>query len=488
MIDMKIIKLYSKNIVIALMCLALVSCESWLDVKPDNETAAVDLFSTERGFQEALTGVYTLMTEPELYGRELTFGMADALAQQYDWLHESSPYYYIQKNFDFEAEQTRLLSDKVWDKQFNTIANVNDLLAFIDSREQVFRSDESYRIIKGEALALRAFLHFDILRLFAPHNMAEEGDQKWIPYVEEFSKNTTRSMIFDEVVTKIMTDLNSAEELLESDPIYTGKKMTDLYFKNRHYHLNYYAAIALKARVYLYAGLKEEALECALKVIEAQQTKGLFPFVEDEEVTKPETDRRDRTFSTEHIFTLNVRDLKSSLTGYLSEAQEGMVLSSREELGEIYESYTADYRRNFFELKTIIDGWGWEKELRVSTKLWQVDPSNKYKYKMPILRISEMYYIAAECESDPAKAVGYLNTIRRARNIYTDLPVMEPEVLQNEIEKEYKKEFFCEGQLFYYYKRHTAVDAGWGTMPFKYVLYMPDNEIDFAGRPRPEKN
>lgn len=482
---MKTIKYFFKYSIIALLAgVIFSSCESWLDVKPDNETAASVLFSTERGFQEALSGIYTLMTEPELYGRELTFGMAGVLAQQYDWLHELSPYYYIQRNFDFAADQTRLLSDGVWNKQFNAIANVNDLLAFIDERKNVFASDESYAIIKGEALALRAYLHFDILRLFAPHKDAPEGAKKWVPYVEEFSKNTTGSMTFDEVTGKIMADLSDAAVLLENDPIYSGRTLTDLYFKNRQYHMNYYAVKGLTARVCIYAGLKEKALECAKEVIEAQQGKGLFPFVNGEEVTNPETDRRDRTFSCEHLFTLNIRDLQSSISGYLSQAQSGMALNNRELPDNLYEGYP-DYRREFFEVKKVINPWGWATEQAISTKLWQVDPTNTYKYKMPMIRISEMYYIAAECGTDATMATGYLNTVRRARNIHTDLLELAPEQLRDELLKEYRKEFVCEGQLFYYYKRIGAYDAGWGSMPFKYVLYMPDNEISFAGRPRP---
>lgn len=51
------------------------SCDSWLDVKPKTEEEAERMFSTEEGFKSALAGAYISLSQPELYGRELTFGM-----------------------------------------------------------------------------------------------------------------------------------------------------------------------------------------------------------------------------------------------------------------------------------------------------------------------------------------------------------------------------------------------------------------------------
>jgi hypothetical protein len=47
--------------------------------------------------------------------------------------------------------------------------------------------------------------------------------------------------------------------------------------------------------------------------------------------------------------------------------------------------------------------------------------------------------------------------VREKRGIGQDLPpTIDPVSLQAEIFKEYQKEFYCEGQLFYYYKRLNA--------------------------------
>jgi len=468
------------KIIVSIFILTILSqfygCKKWLNVLPENETEATKLFSTERGFQEALSGVYTLMSEAELYGRELTFGLTDVIAQQYGSLHEMSPYFYTQY-FEFKIDKSLQLSDAIWKKQFNAIANVNNILAFIDKNEPVFTSVTSHALIKGEALAIRAFLHLDLLRLYAPHEIANNEKVNWLPYVDEFSKNTSQSLSFDAFIDKLLNDLSNAEKLLKVDPILTGKQLTDLYFKNRNYHLNYYAVKGLMARAYLYRGNRnQEAFNCAKEVIDAQQNKGLFPFVSALDATNPDRNKRDRTFSTEHIFTLNIRSLQSFITGYVSQVQNGLALTPREPLTDLFESY-ADYRKEYFETDGTVQS--------VPSKLWQVDPLKKNTYKMPMIRIAEMYYIASETTTDAEEATAYLNKVRQARNIPVALANLDAEMLKTEIYKEYKKEFFGEGQLFYYYKRNNALDAGGWTQQFKYVLPMPEDEISFADRPRP---
>jgi hypothetical protein len=62
-----------------------------------------------------------------------------------------------------------------------------------------------------------------------------------------------------------------------------------------------------------------------------------------------------------------------------------------------------------------------------------------------------MYYIAAEAQTDKTLAFGYLNTVRKNRGLL-DLPLTA--VIATEIRNEYKREFYGEGQLFFYYKHH----------------------------------
>ena len=94
-----------------------------------------------------------------------------------------------------------------------------------------------------------------------------------------------------------------------------------------------------------------------------------------------------------------------------------------------------------------------------------------------MLRISEMYYILAECTGD----ISYLNTVRTHRGIVTELDASAN--FETELKKEYEKEFIGEGQFFFFNKRkgNLTINSKVGG----YTLHMPQTEIDFGNRPRP---
>ena len=76
-------KLINKTIILSLF-VALTGCNDWLDVSPKADMKAEDLFGTEAGFRDALVGVYALMCGTNSYGRDLTYGYLDVLAQYYN--------------------------------------------------------------------------------------------------------------------------------------------------------------------------------------------------------------------------------------------------------------------------------------------------------------------------------------------------------------------------------------------------------------------
>ena len=74
-----------------LLTLAFTSCKKWLDIQPQSEVSEEVLFSTAEGFEEALVGVYTKCSGEGLYGKELTAGTPEVLAQNYT-LTDTDPY------------------------------------------------------------------------------------------------------------------------------------------------------------------------------------------------------------------------------------------------------------------------------------------------------------------------------------------------------------------------------------------------------------
>ena len=61
----------------------LTSCSDWLDVDAESRVTQEDLFQDYNGYRTALNGIYRLLGSPELYGKELTWGMASVLGYNY---------------------------------------------------------------------------------------------------------------------------------------------------------------------------------------------------------------------------------------------------------------------------------------------------------------------------------------------------------------------------------------------------------------------
>jgi hypothetical protein len=97
-----------------------------------------------------------------------------------------------------------------------------------------------------------------------------------------------------------------------------------------------------------------------------------------------------------------------------------------------------------------------------------------------MIRVTEMYYIAAECATaslDSLKATDLLDSVRVHRGLpkYT-LPALKRDSLNIEIRKEYQKEFLSEGQMFYFYKRKNLPFA---SLPFTKVPVVADASYVF---------
>ena len=115
-------------------------------------------------------------------------------------------------------------------------------------------------------------------------------------------------------------------------------------------------------------------------------------------------------------------------------------------------------------------------------KYEELPSSVDYNNMVPLIRLAEMYLIAAECCDNETETVGYLNTLRNARNCFSVYPTAD--MLQTYIMDEYRREMLGEGQIFYYYKRKELVnipDGGQATGMknvdlSKYVIPLPDSE------------
>ena len=135
-----------KYLLLSAAALAAVSCESWLDVTPPSEIRAEDHYSSAEGFQQTLIGCYLAMGETDLYGENLTWHMVEMLGRQYDARKNTAADDYDLDRYNYKTTKSTEVIEKVWEKSYSVIANVNDALDHIDRRKDGLDS-VNYRII-----------------------------------------------------------------------------------------------------------------------------------------------------------------------------------------------------------------------------------------------------------------------------------------------------------------------------------------------------
>jgi hypothetical protein len=300
-------------------------------------------------------------------------------------------------------------------------------LSNVDARQKVF-TGANYNTIKGEALGLRAFLHFDLLRLFAPSPAASGLNTAAIPYVISVSPYATPVATTGAVIDACIADLLNAQSLLSTSDLTTSR-------------FTIWAAKGLLARIYLYKGDLVNAQKYALEIINSKK----FPLV---------TVNADLMYTKEQLFSI----FSSS---NIAIAYNSSVLNSVPPLGFTIANQTAlfvtgsgatsDWRRSFVDPST-----GVAVGNTISPRKFYTNNQSSVNI-VPMIRTTEMYYIAAETANalkDSLTATNLLDTVRVHRNLlkYTQT-ALKRDSINIEIAKEYQKEFLGEGQVFYYYKR-----------------------------------
>ncbi len=479
-----------------MMCVAtLLGCDKWTDVSPKTQIEDSRMFADEMGFIETLNGVYLQMGQPQTYGRELTYGLTDVLGGMYvlSTINGSQVYRDAFAGLYTNAGPQTIINN-VWSSQYTSIANVNKLCAALESADPAIFKGNNRDIMLGEALGLRAFLHFDLLRLFGKSTLDGGAEARGIPYVTSYSTVVNPFVKGAEVLQKVKADLNRAEVLLTGkDPMILGSTNTvPAGLDGRQLRFNYYAVKAVKARVALWEGDKTVALKQAEDIIAASPTR--FPFVSQTSWANATEGSKNRALTTEYVFGLYVNNIVVNYNLLLDTGRNssGTVLQNNlvvdaTRITQQYESaYSSIDYRSVYSIRSATQlPSGLVKTF--FAKLFQAPGGDAaFTRRMPLIRSAEMYYIAAEClaETDPVKAIGYLNIVRSARGISAPLsPSLNATQINDEVRKEYWKDLPLEGQMYFYYKRKNSVSIPGITAaysPARYVLPIPNTEIEFG--------
>ncbi|WP_127130672.1 RagB/SusD family nutrient uptake outer membrane protein [Pseudoflavitalea rhizosphaerae] len=469
-------------LVLGLLLLHAPSCKKFLQVQPRDYMFEEEAFSTPKGVESVLNGIYQSLADSLSYGNALSMNATENMAQYYYSFR--GPYSNVFRDFIYVVPEARTALNNIWSQSYRTILGINNFCERLEAPSFNVLPAAQKNIMLGEAYAIRACLHFDLLRMFGPVYVKNAASPA-IPYVKIVAREAQPVLPASEVISAIIKDLEASLALLENDPVRTkgpdwstvsGEGQAVDYFSNRQRRMNYFAVKAYTARVLLYAGKKTESWNTVQSILTAQET--FFPWPAEPDYSK------DPLLSKETFFGIENRKMyeydRRMFSALLND--EVIATPAPARLAEIYNTASKDLRLKYW-FKVGLEG---NKTYKVMVKFSNTTVTNSWlRYFQPLIRKSELYLIAAETAPTLEQGYFYLNTLR----VNKGLPPVEyhsgstsVELMTN-IRNEYQREFIGEGQLFFMFKRLNLGEipsyTGESTIAmddYKYVPPVPDDE------------
>jgi hypothetical protein len=401
---------------VILLGLAFSSCsEEWMnDIVPTDKQLDKDAFKQVKDGQNALNGVYSLMQSSSYYGADyLTYGDLKAMDFKCVAVGKRGESQYI-------YSETADASDSgMWTRPYTCLVAINNA---IDNADKMIAKTDEDKAAKIEVIAnfyaLRALCHFDLLKIFSkiPTTTGTPATDLGVVLANRLIaiNETPQRATVQEVYDSIFSDLTEAEKL--------GNAHTEGYFS-----LN--AVKALRARVHLYHGDKAEALALASEVINSNEYS-LTPaaaYANSWAATYANSETIMKIVNTEEDNTGNEG------IGYLMSKTGYNAIKVTDSFKALFAD--GDIR------SSIIDADGFLKK-------YPDNLTNAYR----IIRLSEMYMIAAECSLGTSAGMDFLNTVLEARGA-TQIATAA-ELTLDRVLLERRKELAGEGHTFFDYMRN----------------------------------
>jgi hypothetical protein len=338
-----------------------------------------------------------------------------------------------------------------------------------------------YDQFRGEALALRALIYFDMVVMYAkPYNMAPTGPglPLRLKAYQDGSENDLARSTVAEVYTQILADLDAAEPLVALD---NGSALLNTTRIQRN------SIIALKTRVYMSMNNWAKVIQESVKIV--PQTAA--PFSATTGVAHALQSTITSVFATpyttkESIFSMpmtstNLPGTQNSLTSYYVPGPAG----------------TGEY---YLNTAGILGNAGWNAADTRKTSFTVVSSSRTYLTKfptgptqtdyVPVIRYAEVLLNYAEAEAKTngvtTLAVNLLNAVRGrsyAAGTYTTGDFADAAALVNAIQLERDIEFLGEGLRNFDLMRNVATIPAKGSViaipstDVRYVFPIPTTEL-----------
>lgn len=461
-------------ICIAAGCYLVTGCgKNYLELKPYDQVALDIAIKTEGDMQAATNGIYAAIRNSSLYGRDVQL-RGDMIADN-AYISATNSNRFLEY---FQLNYTAITASvgTNWNSSYAAILRANNVIS------STIAANTNISQYRGEALALRALLYFDLVKQYAkPYTAATAATDLGVPLILTYDPTVkpTRNTV-KEVYDQVEKDLLAAIPLLTDRVPYSAG------------YINKNAAKALLARMYEYKADWAKALTNAQDVI----NNGGYSLLTTANHAAYWSGGNLRTDKQESLFELgfdpNGNAGLESLPYFFLQAGYGDALAT----DAFYNTLSAtDVRRSL-----MVDAVRGGKNVKVINKY-----SNNINYTIKILRLSEVYLIAAEAAyqtGNAAQALIYLNAVATKRDPVFTGYVSAGAQLLDDILTERRKELAFEGHRYWDLVRYgrdvvrVNVNGNYpGNVPltlakdnFRRILPIPQGELDANPNIKPQQN
>jgi tetratricopeptide (TPR) repeat protein len=437
---------------IALLAFFATSCSDFLQVETTGKVTIPSLFSDMDGMNAAVAGMYSKTYNyycSEFYEYpEVAGNMVDLKSVT------SVPDMIYQYNFTSDPEQEALAVGYIWKKIYIALTNTNNIIQYQPYLLSTYpNSAADLKLIKAQALFVRALCHFDLCRTYAqPYGYTADASHLGVPILRQTpgpDDNVSRATV------KQVYDFIK-EDLLEAETLFGTTAMVDAY------HVSKKAVQALLCRVYLYSGDWENAGKYASLVIDNSQLAYGEDYL---------SMYNGMVAGKEAIFRINGTKKAKTLGQFY--APSNPIAIAADTLMSLYDDPN-DIRLGLF--KPLTDNAKKYATLKYYISVAKDD--NTERYDPIVLRVSEMYLNRAEAYlnlNQPEKAIADLKVIiaRALKKTVSEIQISTSDKTEiaSLIEKERARELCFEGHNFFDITRRGK-DLVRGTGSYSEVRYI----------------
>ena len=429
-----------------------------LDEPSPTDLSAADAIKDGATAEAALIGIYSSMQQRGYYGGQYPL-IAEALGG--DAVTGGYQVISLDELGNRAVTPSNVLTEELWLSIYRVVANCNGLLTALPNVADL--TAERKKDIQGQARAIRAMAHFDLLRYFGEHwNTSSAFGVPIVTTVQTIDDRPTRATVG--AVYKVVTD-----ELIASLGLINAKSNTPQY-------VNVQTVNALLARVYLYQKQLTLAGDYATKVINSPN----YNLLEGADYASVYESRRTSESIFELAFNVQNKSAYNALTyGRSGAARPEVNFMAAETLGAFFKKTRGgDVRSNLLNFD--------EKDNDATI----VPNGRTQKYRGEdlrdnpayILRLAEMYLIRAEVKGRTA-GLADMNVVRAKRSIYLLTPAMvaTDDAYRTAILDERRAELNFEGHRLFDLARLRRLKTDIGVADFRSIAPIPGREIKAAG-------